>query len=104
MTLSVSNDGIEWCLDFGADAVTLTVKHFVQEMTISSQEVPLAAWSLFLTQRKQFLKNHLERVPVTSNQQGIHEMRDVLSSVGAEDTDRNGYQVSSADLDDVEFN
>ena len=96
MIFSVSNDLIEWSLDFGPDSVTLTVKDLVQEMTISSQEIPLAAWSLLLSQRQQFLNNHLARVPVTANQQGTHEMRDeVLSSVGAQEIlDTNGYQVS----------
>ena len=74
-------------------------------MTISSQVIFLAAWSLLLSQRRQFLNNHLAPVPVTPNQQGTHEMRDeVLSSVGAQEgLDTSGYQVSAADLDDVEF-
>ena len=59
MIFSTSNDGIEWSLDFGPDSVTLTVKNFVQEMTISSQEIPLAACSLLLAQRQQILNNHL---------------------------------------------
>ena len=73
-------------------------------MKLSSQDIPLAAWSLLLSQRQQFLNNHLARVPVTPNQQGTHEMRDeVLSSVGAQEgLDTSGYQVS-ADLDEVEF-
>ena len=84
--------------------MTLTVKGLVRRMTISSPENPLAAWRLLLSQRQQFLNNHLARVPVTPNQQGTHEMRDeVLSSVGAQEgLDTSGYQVS-ADLDDVEF-
>ena len=104
MIFSVSNDGIEWSRDFGPDSVTLIVIDLVQEMTISSQEEPLAAWSLLLSQRQQFLNNHLARVPVTPNQQGTHEMRDeVLPKVGArEGLDTSGYQVS-ADTDDVEF-
>ena len=58
---------------------------------------------MLLSQRQQFLKNHLARVPVTPNQQGTHETRDeVLSHVGAQDMDTSEYQVS-ADLDDVEF-
>ena len=102
MIFSVSNDGIEWSLDFGPDSVTLTVKDLVQEMTISSQEIPMAAWSLLLSQRQDFLNNELARVPVTPNQQGPHEMRDdILSSVGAQDMDTSGYQVS--ELDDFEF-
>ena len=106
MIFSVSNDGIEWPLDFGQGSVTLAVKYLVQEMTISSQEVPLASWSLLLSQRQQFLNNHLARVAVTPNQQGTHGMRDEVlssvSSVGAQDMDTSRYQVS-ADLDDVQI-
>ena len=103
MIFSVFNDGTEWSLVFGPDSVTLNVRDLVQEMTIRSQEIPLAAWSLLLSQKQQFLSNHLARVPVTPNQQGTHEMRDeVVSSVGAQDMDTSGYQVS-ADLEDVEF-
>ena len=61
-------------------------------MTKSSLEIPLAAWSLFLSQRQQFLHNHLAPVLVTTNQQGSHEMRDgVFSSVAAQDMDTSGY-------------
>ena len=102
MILSVSNDVIDWSLKFGPGSVTLTVKFIVQEMPISSQEILLAAWSLLLAQRRQFLNNHLARVPVTPYQQGTQGMRDeVLSSVGAQDMDTSGCQVS--DVDDVEF-
>ena len=94
---------IEWSLDSGPDSVTLTVKDRVQEKTISSHEIPLADWSLLLSEKQQFLNNHLARVPVTPNQQATHEKRDeVLSGVGARDMDTSGYEVS-ADLDDVEF-
>ena len=105
MIFSVSNDRIEWSLDFGPDSVTLTVKDLVQEKTISSPETPLAPWSLLLSQIQQFLNNHLERFPVTPNQQGTHELRDeVLSSVGVQEgLDTSGYRVSAADLDNVEF-
>ena len=54
-------------LDFGPDSVTLTVQDLVQEKTISSQKIPLVAWSLLLSQRQQFLNNHLARDPVTPN-------------------------------------
>ena len=104
MIFSVSNDGIECFLDFGPSSVALTVKDLVQERTICSQETLLQAWSLLLSQRQQFLNNHLVRVPVTRNQRRTHEMRDeVISSVGAQEgLDTSGYQVS-ADLDVVEF-
>ena len=99
---SVSNDGIEWSLDFGPDSVTLNVVDLVQEMTKSSQEILQAARSLLLSQRQKFLNNHLARVSVTPNQQGTHKTRDeVLSSIGAQVMDTSGYQLS--DLDDVEF-
>ena len=103
MIFLVFNDGIEWSLDFGPDSVTLTVKDLVHEMLICFQEFPLAAWSLLLSQKQKFLNNRLEGLPVTPKQQGTDEMRDeVLSSVGAQEMDTTGYQVS-AELDDVEF-
>ena len=103
MIFSVSSDGIQWTLDFGPDSVTSAVNDLDQNITISSQEKPLAAWQLWLAQRQDFLNNHLERVPITPNQEGTMEMRDeVLSSVGAQDLDTSSYQVS--DLEDIEFN
>ena len=103
MIFSVSNDGIQWTLDFGPDSVTISVNDLDQNITISSQEIPLAAWQLLLSQRKDFLNNHLARVPITPNHEGTIEMREeVLSSVGAQDLDTSSYQVS--DLEDIEFN
>ena len=104
MTFSVSNDGSEWFLDLRPDSVTLTVKDLVQEMTKISQGIRPSAWSSLLSERQQFLNNHLGRVPVTPKQQGTHEMRDeVLSSVGSQEgLDTSGYHVS-AGLDDVDF-
>ena len=103
MISSVSNDGIQWVLDFGADPLTITAKDLNQNITISSQEIPLAAWQLLLSQRQGFWNNHLARIPITPNQEGTLEMRDeVLSSVGAQELDTSSYQVS--DLEDIEFN
>ena len=50
------------------------------------------------------MNNHLTRVPVTPNEQGIHElMEEGLSSVvPQEGLETSGYQVS-ADMDDVKF-
>ena len=104
MILSVSKDGIEWSLDFGPDLVTLTVNDRGDKTTITSREIPLAARSLLLSQRQNFLKNHVvtSRVANTPNQEGTMEMRDeVFSNVGRQDVDTSGYQVF--DLDDVEF-
>ena len=103
MIFSVSNDGIQGTLDIGPDSVTIAVNNLVQNITISSQEIPLAAWQLLSSKRQDFLDIHLPRVPITPNQQGTMEMRDeILSSVGAQDLDTSSYQVS--DLEDIEFN
>ena len=67
MIFSVSNDGIQWTLDFGPDSVTIAVNDLDQNITISSQEIPLAAWQLLLSQRQDFLNNHLARIPITQN-------------------------------------
>ena len=103
MIFSVCNDGIQWTLDFGPDSVTIAVNDLDQNITISSQEIPLAAWQLLFSQRQDFLNNHLARVPITPNKEGTMEMRDeVISCVGAKDLDTSSYQVS--DLEDIEFN
>ena len=103
MIVSVSNNGIQWTLDFEPDSVTLAVSDLDQNIKISSQKIPLVAWQLLLSQRQDFLNNHLARVPISPNQEGKIEMREeVLSSVGAQDLDTSSYQVS--DLEDIEFN
>ena len=103
MIFSDSNDGIQWTLDFGPDCVTIAVIDLGQKITTSSQEIPLAAWQMLLSQSQDLLNNHLPRVPITQNQEGTMEIRDVvLSSVGAQDLDTSSYQVS--DLEDIEFN
>ena len=103
MIFSVSNEGIQWTLDFGSDSATIAANDFDQNSTINCQEIPLAAWQLLLSQRQGFLNNHLPRVPITQNQEETMEMRDeLLSSVGAQDLDTSSYQVS--DLEDIKFN
>ena len=103
MIFSVSNDEIQWTLDLGPDSLTIAVNDLDQNITIGSQEIPLAAWQLLLSQRQDFKDNHLPRVPIIENQEGTMEMRDeVLSSVGAQDLETSSYQVS--DLEDIEFN
>ena len=81
MIFSVSNDGIQWTLDFGPDSVTIAVNDLDQNLTISSQEIPLAAWQLLLSQRQDFLNNHLARVPNTPKQEGTMEMREEVFPV-----------------------
>ena len=76
MIFSVSNAGTQWTLDFAPDSVTNAVIDLVQNITISSQEIPLAARQLLLSQRQDFLDNYLPRVPITQNQGGTMELRD----------------------------
>ena len=103
MIFSVSNNGIQWTLDFGTDSVAIPINDLDQNITISSQEIPLAAWQLLLSQRQEVLDNHLPRVPITPNQQGTFEIREeALSSVGAQDLDTSSYQLT--DLEDIVFN
>ena len=102
MQITVFNNGTQWILDFGPDSVVLSLKDLDENLTLSSLEIPLAAWSLFLFQRQEFLESHLPRVPITPKQQGTFAMREeVLSSAGAQDTDTNVYELS--DLEDIEF-
>ena len=55
-------------LGFGQDSNTLTLKDVVQELTKSSQETRLAAWSLLMSHRQVFLKNHPAQNPITPKQ------------------------------------
>ena len=89
--------------NFRPDSVTLTVIGLLQETSKSSQEIPRAAWSFLLSSLGQtFLNNHVARLSITANQEGTRKMRDeTLSSVGAQEMDTSGYEVS--DLDDMEF-
>ena len=102
MQFTVSNNGSQWILDFCPDSVVLSVKDLDENLTISSFEFPLAAWSLLLSQKQEFLDNHLPRVPITPKQEETFEMREeILYSVGTQDTDTRGNEIS--DLEDLEF-
>ena len=103
MIFSISNNGIQWTLDSGPNSGTIAVNDLDQNITISSQETPLAAWQLLLSQRQEFLESLLPPIPVTPKQQGIMEMRDeVLCSVGTQHLDTSSYHL--ADLENIEFN
>ena len=75
MQLVVSNNGTQWVLDFGPDSVVLSVKVLDENLTISSLEIPLAAWSLLLSHRQEHLDHHLPRGTKTPNQQGTFEIQ-----------------------------
>ena len=82
--------------------VLFGISTLVQETPIGSLENPLPAWSLLLSQKKDFLYHQTALSPNTTDQQGTMEMWDeVFSSVGAQYMDTSGCQVS--DLDDSEF-
>ena len=102
MQFTVSSNGTQRTFNFGPDSVVLSVKDLVENLSISSLEVALAAWSLLLSQRQELLDNHLPRVPKAPNQQGKFEMREeVLSSVGAQDNDTRGNELF--DIKAIEF-
>ena len=102
MQFTVSNSGTQRTLHSGFDSVVLIVKRLDENLLISSLEIPPTAWFLLLSQTQEYLENHLLRVSKTPNQQGTFEMRkEVPSSVGAQDTDTRGCEVS--DLEDIEF-
>ena len=102
MQVTVSNIGTEWTLEFLPNLVVLSIKDLDENVTISSVEIRLAVWYLLLSQSQEILDNHLPRLPITPNQQGEVEIREeVLSSVGAQDTDTRGYELS--DLEDIEL-
>ena len=102
MQFTVSNNGAQWILYFGPHSVVLSVKDLDENLTISSLAILLAAYSLLLSQRQEFLDNHLPRVPISPNQQGPFQMREeVLSSVRRQDTDTKEYELSN--LEDNEF-
>ena len=89
-------------LYFGCDSVFLDVKHFVHEMTIRSQRNLVTAWSLWLSQIKVFLNNHLARDLFTPKQQGKQKRREKkLSSAVAQCLNSSVYEIS--DLVDVEL-
>ena len=81
MIFSVSNDEIQWTLDLGLDSANIAVSDLDQKITISSQEIHLAAWHLLLSQRQDFLNNHLARVPITPIQEGTMETMEMRNSL-----------------------
>ena len=101
MFFSVSNNGTQWTLDFSPDSVTIIVKDMVHDLTLSSVELPIAAFNPLINQRQQFLDHRLARVPITPNQQGTGEMQDeVRDSVGDHDVSSDFVP---SDLDDIQF-
>ena len=67
---SFSCDSIEWSLNIGPDSVTLTVKDIVQEMTRKTQKIPLADWSLLLSEGQEILNNYTVPVLIAPTRKG----------------------------------
>ena len=91
MQFTVSNIGTQCTLKFSPESVVLSLMDLDENLTISSLEIPLVAWFLLLSRRKELLDNQLHRAPLTPYQQGTFEVKEeVHSSVGAQDTDTRG--------------
>ena len=52
MFFSVSDNATQWTLDFSPDSVTVIVGVIVQDLTISSLELPIAAFNSLINQRQ----------------------------------------------------
>ena len=73
MFFLVSNNGTQWTLDNSPDSVTIIVKDIVQDLTISSLKLRIAAFNSLINQRQHFLDKHLARFPITPNQHTVAE-------------------------------
>ena len=99
---SVSNDDNKWSFDFGGDSVILVLEDLVHGLAIRFQKKSLPAWSLLLSEIRDFLNIQVARFLYTTDQQRILQIWDeVISSVGAHDMDTFGHQVF--DLEDIEI-
>ena len=89
-------------MEFGHDSVVLSVKYLDENHTISSLEFRWQLGPCCCSKDKKIWTINLARVLITPNEQATFEMREeVLSSVGAQDTDTRGCELS--DLEDIEF-
>ena len=81
MTFSVSNNNMNWSLEFGPDTVSLEVQNFADEAVVISIEIPLAVWSLLECQRLRFLEDAISGAPLTEDEQArpyeVHEQANV---------------------------
>ena len=83
-------------LDFRPVSLVFTVKHDIQELAMSSQEILLPAWNFCFSQGPELLNNQLAGIPITPNHYGTHELKEeVLSSVRAQDLHTSGFDLSN---------
>ena len=57
MIFSVSNDGIQWTVDFGPGSVTIAVNDLDQNITISSQEIPSSSLAIALVSKRRLFEH-----------------------------------------------
>ena len=69
MIFCVSNNNMNWSLEFGPDTVSLEVQNFADQAVLSSIEIPLAVWNLLESQRLRFLEDAISGAPQTEDEQ-----------------------------------
>ena len=81
MIFSVSNNNMNWSLEFGPDTVSLEVQNFADQAVLNSIEIPLAVWNLLESQRLRFLEDAISGAPLTEDEQArpyeVHEQANV---------------------------
>ena len=81
MIFSVSNNNMNWSLEFGPDTVSLEVQNFADQAVLNSIEIPLTVWNLLESQRLRFLEDAISGAPLTEDEQGrpyeVHEQANV---------------------------
>ena len=77
MTFSVSNNPMNWCLDFGIDFVLPEVLNFANEAVLISIEIRSVVWNLLESQKLRFLENAISGAPLTEKQQArLYEVQE----------------------------
>ena len=94
MIFSVSNNGIQWTVDFGLNSVTLNVIDLVQNETTSPKQFHFAALNLLFQHRQYFLDDHPAKALKALNQHGTMLMRDDGLSSSIAENETSGYQLS----------
>ena len=81
MIFSVSNNNMNWSLEFGPDTVSLEVQNFADQAVLNSIEIPLAVWNLLESQRLRFLEDAISGAPLTEDEKArpyeVHEQANV---------------------------
>ena len=79
----MSNNNMNWSLEFGPDTVSLEVQKIADEAVLNSIEIQLAVWNLLESQRLPFLEEAIGGAPLTEDEQArpyeVHEQANVTS-------------------------